>query len=421
MTRPTPRGVALLGVALVTYIAARVFGTWELYLVALAFAGMTAVAWVLVTAASRGLTVDRRVTPAQPVAGDPLRLEFSVGAAWRLPGLHVVLADAGAGMTGLPELVVVEDMGLRRPVVAGPRPARRGAYSLPGFTATVEDPMGLVRRRVTAGEPLHLTVVPRLEELASCAACSQTGVRHGGGRRRLPTRDAWEFRAIRPHVRGEPLERVDWKSTAKTGALMLREMEAAAEDDLTVLLDSPPRRAGAARPASEGEPDEALETAVVAAGSMAAFTLAGGHAVSLLLPGASWQDLRLTPDAASRRRLLAALAEVRPQAPGRLGASLPAILGGRTQAHRRMLALVTTSVDGDLVAALGRLRRRGVTVSVVHVLAGAPAGGLAAGAGSGDPGPALVAAGVRYYPVASADELRGALAARSGERPARAR
>ncbi len=411
MTRPTPRGVALLGVALLTYLTARVFGTWELYLVALAFAGMTAVAWVLVGVASRGLTVGRRVTPAHPVAGDLLRLELSVHAAWRLPGLHVVLAGAGGGMPGLPESAVVEDMGLRRPVVAGPHRARRGVYHLPAFTATVEDPMGLARRRVTAGEPLHLTVVPRLQELASCAACSQAGVRHGGGSRRLPTRDAWEFRAIRPHVRGEPLERVDWKATAKTGDLMLREMEAATEDDLTVLLDAPPRVAGAARPAAEDEPDEDLETAVVAAGSMAAFTLAGGHAVSLLLPGAGRRDLRLTPDAASRRRLLAALAEVRPQAPDRLESSLPAILGGRTQARRRMVALVTTRVDGELVATLGRLRRRGVTVSVVHVL----------GEGAGDPGPALVAAGVRYYPVASVDGLRDALAARSGERPARAR
>ena len=49
-------------------------------------------------------------------------------------------------------------------------------------------------------------------------------MRHGGGRRRLPTLDASEFRGIRPHEPGEPLNRVDWKSTAKTGSLMLREI-----------------------------------------------------------------------------------------------------------------------------------------------------------------------------------------------------
>ena len=78
MTRPTHRGVALLGVALVTYFAARLFGTWELYLVALAFTGMTVVAWVLVQAGSQALTVDRRTSPNEPVAGDPLEFTFTV-------------------------------------------------------------------------------------------------------------------------------------------------------------------------------------------------------------------------------------------------------------------------------------------------------------------------------------------------------
>ena len=36
---------------------------------------------------------------------------------------------------------------------------------------------------------------------------------------------ASEFRGIRPHHPGEPLSRVDWKSTARTGNLMLREMD----------------------------------------------------------------------------------------------------------------------------------------------------------------------------------------------------
>ena len=31
MTRPTARGAGLLAVAVVTYLAARIVGTWELY------------------------------------------------------------------------------------------------------------------------------------------------------------------------------------------------------------------------------------------------------------------------------------------------------------------------------------------------------------------------------------------------------
>jgi uncharacterized protein (DUF58 family) len=414
--------VALLAVALAAYLAARVLGTWELYLVALAFAGMTAVAWVLVTVASRRLSVHRRVLPEQPIAGDPLRFEFSVTSRWRLPGLHVMLSGAVAGAPGLPDPVVIEDMGFRRsrPVVVGPRPARRGAHRLPTFAAAIEDPVGLVRRRVTVGEPLRITVPPRLEELASCAACARTGVRHGGGRRRLPTRSAWEFRSVRPHVRGEPLERVDWKSTAKTGTLMLREMEADTEDDLTVVLAASPRRTGPTRsvpPAS----DQAFETAVVAAGSMAAFALGGGHAVSLLLPDDGGHDLHLTPDGAGRRRLLAALAETRPQDHSRFVASLPVILGGR-RPRNRVVALVTTRVDAGLSAALERLRHRGMVVSVVHVRVVEPASARSNGGGLVDDAVALTAAaGARYFAAASARELRDALAATTSDRLMRAR
>jgi len=39
MPRPTGRGFALLGLAAATYLAGRVVGTWELYLVGLRFPG----------------------------------------------------------------------------------------------------------------------------------------------------------------------------------------------------------------------------------------------------------------------------------------------------------------------------------------------------------------------------------------------
>ena len=41
-------------VALLTYLVARVLGTWELYLIALTFAAMTVVAWVARASRGRG-------------------------------------------------------------------------------------------------------------------------------------------------------------------------------------------------------------------------------------------------------------------------------------------------------------------------------------------------------------------------------
>ena len=162
MTRPTTRGVALLAVAAGAYVAARVLGTWELYLVALAFAAMTALAWAMVLAGSRGLQVDRRVAPERPVAGDLLEFAFRVRGGWRLPGLQVTLTDATGDLGRSADPIVLEGLGAGgdRTVTAGPWPARRGIHRLPEFWAVVEDPLGLVRTRRPAGEPQRVTSCP---------------------------------------------------------------------------------------------------------------------------------------------------------------------------------------------------------------------------------------------------------------------
>ena len=417
MTRPTARGVALLAVAVATYVAARVLGTWELYLVALAFAAMTALAWVLVLAGSRRLQVDRSVTPERPVAGDPLTFSFRVRNGWRVPGLQVTLADATGRLGGPSDPVVLEGLGIRgdRTVTAGPWPARRGVHRLPAVAAVVEDPLGLVRARRQAGEPLRVTVAPRLDELASCSPCADSGARHGGGRRRLPTRDAWEFRGIRPHDPGEPLNRVDWKATAKTGSLMLREMEAASDDDLTVLLS------GAAAHDAGEPPDSSFETAVRAAGSMAAFTLSSGHAVSLLLPERDWRPVRLTPDAASRRKLLGVLAEAEPSGPpGSARRCRPSSAAGRRCAAASSPSSSSTSTtisSAPCSSCGGRASRCPWSTWRPRT---APRGGGADGARGDDRGRALAAAGARYVRLHRDDDLHTALAATQSRRPVRA-
>ncbi len=417
MTRPTTRGLALLGIAGLTYVAARVLGTWELYLIALAFAAMSAVAWVLVHSGSRRLAVQRSATPEEPVAGDLVSFSFRVRSGRRMPGLAVSLEGATGGLLDDAGPVAVDVAGADGGVGgAGPWTARRGVHRLPPFTAVVEDPLGLARARLSTGEPLRLTVVPRLDELASCAPCGADGLRLGTGRRRLPTRDAWEFRGIRPHDPGEPLNRVDWKSTAKTGSLMLREMEAAAEDDLTVLLSG-------AGICSTGSDDAGFEEAVRVSGSMAAFTLRAGHAVTLLLHDQDWRPVRLAPDMAGRRRLLTVLAEAERGAPLRLGRSLQAIYAGRASTTGRLLAVVVLCLDQDLVSALTRLRRHGASISLVHIdLASKDALTSVAGEATDGDGltAALTAVGVRYVRLRPGDDLRAALTARPPRAPARA-
>jgi uncharacterized protein (DUF58 family) len=402
MTRPTARGAALLVVGAATYLAARLVGTWELYLLGFAILAVVLIAWLQVRALGGRLQVTRSFTPRQPVAGEPLLLSCRVESGSHVPGQQVTLLHAGGDLAGDDELLYVESLRSRaaRVVTAGPWPARRGIHHLPALVAVAEDPLGLirVRRRLNT---LDVVVVPRLVHLRSCPLLAYGGVR-GVGSRRVPMLRGSEFRGVRPHSPGEPLNRVDWKSTAKTGNLMLRETEDPADGGVTVLLNGAPAHVG-------GEPPkDNFELAVEAAGSLADYALAGGRATTLLLPDHEWRPIRLTPGADGHVRLLEMLAGVRPRGLEQLGPSLPAlVVTGRRPEQARMVILVVLALDEGLVRELVALRGKGLRAWVVHVPAGsfAPAA-TAAGASLGL---ALRAAGIGYLALGRDDDLAAAL------------
>ena len=178
MPRPTARGASLLGVAAAAYLAARLFGTWELYLLSFAFLALVAVSWLLVAVASRRLTAARDVVPAHPVAGDDLAVQVRLANRSLLPGLQVTFPHAGGGLDGAGGRVDFESLRPRgeRAACTELRPARRGVHHLPAMTAEAEDALGLVRARRRLGEPMDLTVYPRLLHLHTCVLDADGGV-----------------------------------------------------------------------------------------------------------------------------------------------------------------------------------------------------------------------------------------------------
>ncbi|MGO8685032.1 MAG: DUF58 domain-containing protein [Thermoleophilia bacterium] len=403
MTRPTARGAALLVVGAATYLAARLVGTWELYLLGFALLAAVLVTWLQVRAIGGRLQVTRSVTPRQPVAGEPLSLSFRVESGSRVPGQQVTLLHAGGDLSGDDEPIYVESVRSRAPrmVTAGPWPARRGIHHLPALVAVAEDPLGLIRVRRRL-HTLDVVVVPRLVRLRSCPLLAFGGVR-GAGSRHVPMLRGSEFRGVRPHAPGEPLNRVDWKSTAKTGNLMLRETEDPADGGVTVLLN------GAAAHVGGESPQDNFELAVEAAGSLADYALRSGHATTLLLPDDDWRPTRLTPGADGHVRLLEILAGVRPRGLEQLGPSLPALVAaGRRSERAGIVILVVLVVDDGLVRELVALRGRGLHAWVVHVPAGSfvPAAAIAE---SANLGLALRAAGVGYLALGRGEDLAAVL------------
>ena len=418
MVRLTSRGLALLGVAATTYLAARLVGTWELYLVSFGFLAALLVSWLLVLTTSRKLTVTRTLSPSEPTTGDDLVITFRVTNDSQIPGLQVTLPNATGDLGSRDETIEFASLGSlqQRAARSAPQPARRGVHHLPALWAQAEDPLGLAHARRRLGEPLDVTVYPKLSDLRSCALFADLGTRRGLGRRGV-VRGASEFRGIRPHNPGEPLSRIDWKATAKTGSLMLREMDDPASGDLTVLLDA------TASQVVGDEPQTNFELAVQAAGSVADFVLGAGRSVRLLLHDNRDRATRLTPGFNGHRELLDVLAQATPNARTPLAASLQSLRsnGGRL-AGTQILALVALSLDRELARVLIALRREGVQVSIVHVGAGSFAAGGAAHPAGARPAddPALLvtlaAAGVLCLTLRPDDDLRTALSFTPTER-----
>jgi uncharacterized protein (DUF58 family) len=385
------------------------------------------VSWLLVLTAGGRLTASRTLIPREPIAGDNLVVTFRVTNGSQLPGLQVTLPDATGDLGAHGETIEFASLGSlqERAVASRAQPARRGVHRLPALWVQTEDPLGLVRTRRRLGEPLDITVCPKLTDLRSCALFADLGVRRGLGRRGVVS-GASEFRGIRPHLPGEPLSRIDWKSTAKTGNLMLREMDDPTSGDITVVLD-----ATAALVVGEA-PQDNFELAVQATGSVADFVLGAGRAVNLLVHDDHERPTRLLPGFDGHRELLDALAKVTPKARAPLPAALRRLRSnGGPLARTQTLALVALSLDRELARALIALHRDGLRVSVIYVVAGSfdaaspslsaarsPAAESAASRPADEPGllVALAAAGVLCLTLRRDDDLRTALSLSQAER-----
>jgi uncharacterized protein (DUF58 family) len=365
VARPTLRGYALLALALMTYLAGRIVGTWELYLFGFAFFLAFVVSWLSVLATGRRIQAERTIFPDRPVAGDEPELMVTLKNSSILPGPELLLRNPLGSLCPGDLEAEVDSLAPRGSTVLKSRTGKvnRGVHVLPRAEAIAEDHLGLVKATHRVSEPLIVTVLPRIVNLESCALYPDIGLKHDwSGTRGLRTFGASEFRGVRPHQPGEPLSHIDWKATAKTGNLMIREMEEPAGADVTLLLD------GTADQIRGEFPDNNFELAVRVAGSVADFVLRANRGVSLLCHERSWRQLRLTADGSGRRALLQALAEAQPSANAPLANALRRLRSDGAQVlQAQSITVISISLDRHLVRNLLQLRENGARLAFVYV------------------------------------------------------
>jgi uncharacterized protein (DUF58 family) len=158
-----------------------------------------------------------------------------------------------------------------------------GRWMLHGFGLVIEDALGLIAVGEYVGAPTALKFVPevlggrrRSVKLPQLRGRDREGnhlVRHRGA--------GMELREMREHQPGDPFRAIAWKATARSGRLMVKEVESEFVHNVYLCLDiSSTMRGG--RSGLEGQPATKLEHGLRMAMGLAQQISAGGDRVGLI-------------------------------------------------------------------------------------------------------------------------------------------
>lgn len=355
MTRVvTPSGWSVLLGSIAVYALGAGLGYPSL--VAIGVAGLSAFALAAVAVLVRPrLTVSRAVAPDRVTVGEPALGQVSTRnlSRWPSPGFVVVDRLAGEPL----ELRVSGLPGAGTRAVHYPVPTRRrGALPLGPITVDRLDPLGLLRRPQSYGSAETLWVHPRVHTTKPLPV--GVVLDHEGRLADSAPRGTVTFSSLRDYVPGDDPRQIHWRSTARTGKLIVREHVDTSEPTVTVVLDT--------RPSALSLAD--FEAAVEVAASVAVGSERHGHPVALHVLGEDRAALEAAGATGLLDRLAAASFAPADDPVALLDLVERAIPGGA-------LVVVTGHTDPGAVARLSSQRRRFVPVVVLSL-------------GDGDPGSA---------------------------------
>jgi len=259
---------------------------------------------------------------------------------------------------------------------------RRGAVAVGPLVISVGDPFGLAERRGEVAGTARLVVHPRIHRVLALPRSSSRDARLGRTHpARAPRGD--DFFTLREYEVGDDLRRVHWRSTARTGDLMLRQDEMPWESRSTILLDT--------RPSTHQ--GESFERAVEIAASLATAMCRGRRQVRFVTTG----GVEIRSSGVDRyAQIMEYLA----------GASMETFVrwdqvveGLRRSGEGPLAAIVANAERADL-AALGALRPR-LGLILLAAIRPSAYGGV-------DVGPAPAAPGAMVIPVSADSPFRTA-------------
>jgi uncharacterized protein (DUF58 family) len=345
----TGRGRLALALGATTYLAAWAFGSKILYPVAIGLPVAVLLAWLWTALANRPLRIRRTLASGERLEGEDVTVTVRLDSEHRLVPARWTLRER-IGKLG--EITTpVGATGYARYVLER---LPRGRYEFERSVAVIEDPFGLERVEQPLESPGALLVYPRLVELDRLF--SESGTRSHDGRRLLLRRPSgFDLHSVRDYEHGDSLRKVHWRSTARRGQLMVKELEDSPRDEIAVVLDADP----------EAVVGGSFDVQVRAAGSLLLAHVRRGRRAVLVVNGAHAELQGIRSAQGDWRQALDLLAAVEPES----GPPLAAVLADQSSAVARSLelAVVTASLAPRLVERLVERALASGSVSVIFV------------------------------------------------------
>ncbi len=372
-------GTGFLVLAAALLLLAGVLHQGGLLLVAVLLVLLFGVAKIWEKYALRRVEYTRRLSASHAFFGDEVRLELSVANRKPLPlpwlsiseelDERLTLSTGATTPSAVPGRVVlsyVMPLGWYRKVTRAytMQCNRRGYFSFGPTRIQSGDYFRFRIQEMESGDPCHLVVYPKILPLEQLGIPSRDPFGDLRVRRHL-FQDPVRVASVREYAYGDPMRRIHWKATARTGHLQTKVFEHTTSPDLAVFLD-----VRTVKQPLWGVIPQLLETAVIAAASIANDTVSKGYRVGLYInqpfPNSS-QSVRLPPSSHPDQllRILEALA----------GAGPPETLAIDRLVQREAAALpwvstlvvVTAVPTAPLLATLSGLHRLGRPVALIIV------------------------------------------------------
>lgn len=348
----TPTGQAVAALAVVLSPLGWALGYQLLTVLAAMFAISVAVGWVATLVLPR-LDVERSIEPRRVERGNPalgLLAVRNAGArrSRACEAVESIVArsgpPAGAG-PGTNVTVAVPSLRPGRSVSVPYRlpTHRRGTLQVGPLAIERRDALGLWHARRPVGDVVTVLVQPHVIALDPRPAGR---ARHlDGPVSEQALRGTQTFHSLREYTPGDDIRRIHWRSTARTGTLMMREHVDTSQPSTVVVLDL-----RASRFAGDG-----FEEAVDVAASVVAASERAGFPVRLVTTHGRSLTVRSGQRATAIADFLAAVAVDDGVGAGDLQRAAIEVLRGR---EHDAITVVTGSADGADLASTTAMTRR---------------------------------------------------------------